>query len=97
KVVPLMRWRCRALWGVALGLSLVVHGGLRAEMLVARIQADYDLIADHNTTIRITNLSTDPLSDLRITGVGYGGTIDGVIGAVVPQPGLLLQPGQRLT
>jgi hypothetical protein len=93
-----MRWRSQAAWGVAICLGLLAcPSPAAAEMVVARIQADYDLIADNTTTIRITNLSAAPLSDLTLTGVGYGGTIDGLAATLEPQPGLILQPGQRLT
>jgi hypothetical protein len=66
-------------------------------MVVATIQADYDLIAEKNTTIRITNVSAAPLTDVTITGVGYGGTINGLSATVAPPGSLLLQPGQRLS
>jgi hypothetical protein len=93
-----MCWRSQAAWGVAICLGLFAAAGpAAAEMVVARIQADYDLIADNSTTIRITNLSAAPLSDVTLTGVGYGGSIDGLAATIEPQPGLILQPGQRLT
>jgi hypothetical protein len=93
-----MCWRSQAAWGVVVCLGLIAAPSpAAAEMVVARIQADYDLIADNNTTIRITNLSAAPLSDITLSGVGYGGTIDGLAATIEPRPGLILQPGQRLT